>query len=173
MLLKWSPLITFDNFHNPSPLPCLHFPSKFEWSPLWILPKFSATPPFGFSVTTDPPFFLPKIEWSPLKSSPPPAQVITNDRFLTFAIGGRCNRYFWDIRLEILMLHNFNMLFPLVLKTFSKVNCFRVYRKLVTWSSYLINHKKHQCCQYCYNSNPKRSRRSLLLSRFDIGHTWY
>ena len=25
--------------------------------------------------------------------------------------GGRCNRYFWDIRLKILRLHNFNMLF--------------------------------------------------------------
>ena len=25
------------------------------WSPLWILLKFSAIPPFGFSVTTDPP----------------------------------------------------------------------------------------------------------------------
>ena len=37
----------------PSP-PCLHFSSKFEWSPLWIFPKFSAIPPFGFSVKTDP-----------------------------------------------------------------------------------------------------------------------
>ena len=44
-----------------SPL-CLHFPSKFEWSPLWILPKFSAISPF----------VLPKIKWSPLKSSAPP-----------------------------------------------------------------------------------------------------
>ena len=38
----------------PPPTTCLHFPSKFEWSHLWILPKFSAIPPFGFSVTTDP-----------------------------------------------------------------------------------------------------------------------
>ena len=38
----------------PPPTICLHFPSKFEWSPLWIVPKFSAIPPFGFSVTTDP-----------------------------------------------------------------------------------------------------------------------
>ena len=45
---------------------------KFEWSPLWILPNFSAILPFGFSVTTDPPFVLPKLEWSPLKSSTPP-----------------------------------------------------------------------------------------------------
>ena len=50
--------------------------------------------------------------------------------------GGCCNRYFWDIRLEILGLPNFNMLFQLVLQNFSKVNCFRVYRKLITWSSH-------------------------------------
>ena len=30
------------------------FPGKFECSPLWILPKFSAIPPFGFLVTNDP-----------------------------------------------------------------------------------------------------------------------
>ena len=57
------------------PPPCLHFPSKFEWSPLWILPKFSAIPPF----------FSPKSKWSPLKSSAPAPhlQAINNDRFLT------------------------------------------------------------------------------------------
>ena len=54
--------------------------------------------------------------------------------FLTF--GGRYNRYFWDTRLKMLRLVNFNMLFELVLTKFSKVNCFRVYRKLVTWSSH-------------------------------------
>ena len=48
-----------------SPL-CLHFPSKFEWSLLWILPKFSAIPSF----------VLPKIKWSPLKSSPPPTHFL-------------------------------------------------------------------------------------------------
>ena len=32
--------------------------------------------------------------------------------------GGRCNRYFWDIRLKILRLPNFNMLFQLVLTKF-------------------------------------------------------
>ena len=44
--------------------------------------------------------------------------------------GGRCNRYFWDIRLKILGVPNFNMLFQLLL------NCFRVHRKLITWSSH-------------------------------------
>ena len=69
-LLKWSPLITFDDFRDPLS-PCLHFPSKFEWSPLWILPKFSAIPSIGFSVTTDPPFCSPK-------NQGPPPQVMNN-----------------------------------------------------------------------------------------------
>ena len=37
-------------------------PSKFEWSPLWILPKFSVIPPFGFTVMI-PPFVLLNIKW--------------------------------------------------------------------------------------------------------------
>ena len=45
--------------------------------------------------------------------------------------GGRCNRYFWDIGLKILRLPNFNILFVL-----TKLNCFRVYRTLITWSSH-------------------------------------
>ena len=52
---------------SPSPSPCLHFPSKFEWSPLWILPKFSVIPPFGFSFMTDPPFCSPKNQVIPPK----------------------------------------------------------------------------------------------------------
>ena len=59
--------------------PCRHFSSKFEWSPLWILPKFSVIPSFRFSVTIDPPFCSLKIKWSPLKSSPPGHE---NDRSL-------------------------------------------------------------------------------------------
>ena len=39
--------------------------------------------------------------------------------------GGRCNRYFWDIRLKILRLPNFNILFQLVLnKIFQKWTVF-------------------------------------------------
>ena len=38
--------------------------------------------------------------------------------------GGRCNRYFWDIRLKILRLPNFNMLFQLVLAKFFKSELF-------------------------------------------------
>ena len=39
----------------------------------------------------------------------------------------------WDIRLKILGLGNFNMPFQLVL---TKLNCFRVYRKLIAWKSW-------------------------------------
>ena len=66
------------------PTPCLHFLSKFDWSPLWILPKFPVIPPFGFSVTTDPPFCSPKRRVIPPKyPAPPPPQTINNDRSLT------------------------------------------------------------------------------------------
>ena len=57
--------------------------SKQIWvSPFWILPKFSAIPTVGFSVTTDPPFCFPKNQGDPLlKSSapPPPNQAINDD----------------------------------------------------------------------------------------------
>ena len=46
-----SPLITFDDFRDP--LHVFIFQANMSGSPLWILPKFSAIPPFGFSVTTD------------------------------------------------------------------------------------------------------------------------
>ena len=51
--------------------------------------------------------------------------------FLIF--GRRCNRYFWDIRLKIRSLPN--ALSAHVNIFFSKANCFRVYRKLITWST--------------------------------------
>ena len=45
-----------------SPPPCLHFASNFECPPpYWTLPKFSAIPPFGFSVTNDSPFCSPAL----------------------------------------------------------------------------------------------------------------
>ena len=73
------------------PLPprlCLHFPCKFEWSPLCILPKFSLISPFGFSVTSVPPFCSPKNQYIHPKilrppPSPPHRQAINNDRSLT------------------------------------------------------------------------------------------
>ena len=50
------------------------------------------------------------------------AKVLLIQMLLTF--GGRCNRYFWDIRLNILTLPNFNMLFQLVLTKFFKSELF-------------------------------------------------
>ena len=52
---------------------------------------------------------------------------------ILLVLGGRCNLYFWNIRLKINRLPNFNMLFQLELTKFSKANCFHVYRKLITW----------------------------------------
>ena len=48
--------------------------------------------------------------------------VFLKQMLLTF--GGRYNRYFWDIRLNILRLTNFNMLFQLVLTKFFKSELF-------------------------------------------------
>ena len=90
--LKWSPLITFDGFRDPPPMSS--FSSKFEWSPLWIIQKFSVIPLFGFSVTSDPPFVLLKIKLLPPKSIPPPSphQAINNDRSLTVNYSTRAKK---------------------------------------------------------------------------------
>ena len=63
-----------------SPPPMSSFSKKIWVVPLWIPPKFSAIPPFGFSVATDPPFCSPKNQVIPsnILRSPPPA--INNDR---------------------------------------------------------------------------------------------
>ena len=63
--------------------PCPHFRIKFKWSPFWILPKFSAIRPFGFSVTTDPPLYSPKNQVISPKILAPPPQPINNDRSLS------------------------------------------------------------------------------------------
>ena len=64
-----------DDFHELRPPPPTHmssFQASLSGPPLWILPKFSAIPSLGFSVTTDP---------------PPPRKGINNDRSLMrFAI---------------------------------------------------------------------------------------
>ena len=49
--------------------------------------------------------------------------------------GVRCSRYFWGIWVKIYSLPNFNMLFQLMLTKFFKSELFRVYRKLITWST--------------------------------------
>ena len=80
--LKWSSLITFDDFRDPPPppTPMPSFSKQIEWSPFWILPKFSVIPLLGSQLRLIPPFVLSKIKWTPLKSStlPPPPQVINN-----------------------------------------------------------------------------------------------
>ena len=65
--LKWSSLTTFDDFRDPPPPPsCLHFPSEFEWSPLWIVLKIAAIPLLGSQLRQTPP------------SPPPPPLLFSN-----------------------------------------------------------------------------------------------
>ena len=48
--------------------------------------------------------------------------------------GDRCNRYFWDVRLNSYRLLNFNTLFfSSCWQHFPKANHFRVFTKLITW----------------------------------------
>ena len=65
-------------FAIPPPPPRLHFRRKFEWLPLWILPKFSVISPFGFSVTTGPHLCSPKNQVIPQN----PPRAINKDRSL-------------------------------------------------------------------------------------------
>ena len=44
--------------------------------------------------------------------------------------GGRCNRYFWDIRVKLLRLPNFNMLFQLLLTKCFKSELFLCWPKV-------------------------------------------
>ena len=62
----------------------LHFLSKCECSPLNPSKVFS-DPPFGFSVTTDPPFCSPKNQVIPSKILPSPLPAINNDQSLSFS----------------------------------------------------------------------------------------
>ena len=58
-----------------------HCSSRFEWSPLWILPKFSVIPPFWALSYDWSPLCSPKNQVIPPKILRPP-QVINNDRSL-------------------------------------------------------------------------------------------
>ena len=57
----------------------------------------------------------------------------SNGRPLIF--GGRCNRYFWDIRLKIVRLPNYIMLFQFLLAKFFKSTLFSCLQKV----NHLIN----------------------------------
>ena len=73
------------------------------------------------------------------------ARLVFPIQILLF-FGALCNHFFWDIRLKTYMLPNFTMLFQPVITKFSKVNCFHVYRKLITWSSTAKGPLLHLSC---------------------------
>ena len=95
--------------------------------------------------------------------------------------GGRCNRYFWDIRLKMYRLINFNMFAQLVLKKFTKANCFRFYQKLITcWSRdqlmqrahhyhHLHHHHHHLHHQHNVPPTPCRSACQIFSKVFRLG----
>ena len=100
--------------------------------------------------------------------------------------GCRCNRCFWDIRLKMLRLPEFNMLFqPVLTKFFLKMNCFRVYRKLITWSSHarayssangkasFEGHIKLSFKRNSKNSNTRNHTELKIDVRFDKNHLHY
>ena len=65
--LKWSPLITIDNFRDPHPMSAI---VQADLSgPPWIVQNFQWSPPFMLSVTTDPPFLFSQKSSDPPKSS--------------------------------------------------------------------------------------------------------
>ena len=66
---------------HPSP-PRLHFPSKFEWSPLLNPSKVFSDPRFWIISDGWFPILFSQKSSDPLKSSLPPSQAINNDRSL-------------------------------------------------------------------------------------------
>ena len=95
--------------------------------------------------------------------------------------GGRCNRCFWDIRLKILRLPNFNMLFSFCWQNFSKVNCFLVYRKSITWSSHaepiaLYPVHTFKCVLFCevemYQFCNSQTVHFVKASKYIWGQNW-
>ena len=79
------------------PFTCLHFPSKFEWSPLWLsFQSFQQSPLLGSQWRLIPSFWVPQ-KWSdpPLKSPaqppppPPPSPAINNERSVRWIIKSR------------------------------------------------------------------------------------
>ena len=76
-------------FSRPPPPPRLHFPSKFEWSPLLNPSKVFSD--LRFWIISDDwfPILFSQKSSDPLKSSLPPSQAINNDRSL---IGVRLRR---------------------------------------------------------------------------------
>ena len=84
MLLHWRDSPNNFRWLSRSP-PCLHFPSKFAWSPLNPSKVFSDPPLWALSYDWSPPEFCsPKNPVIPPKTSPPPAppQAINKDRSL-------------------------------------------------------------------------------------------
>ena len=99
--------------------------------------------------------------------------------------GGHCNSYFWDIRLKILRLPNFNMLFQLVLTKFFKNELFsclpKVDHMIKSCKSLFFGERKasfegHIKLSFKRNSKNSNTRNHTELKidvRFDKNHLHY
>ena len=67
--------------------------------------------------------------------------------------GGLCNRYFWDIRLKMLRLLNFKMVFQLVLRKFFK-----------SWSRDQVTQRAYWCKEFQKQPHPDKKRKKLSAS---------
>ena len=89
--------------------------------------------------------------------------VFLTQMLLTF--GGRCNRYFWDMRLKMLRLPNFNMRSQLVLTKFFKSELFSCLLK--------VDHMIKSCREPIFPVSPtsdlfRTLTSSPFLSRFPL-----
>ena len=100
---------------------------------------------------------------------------------LTF--GGRCNRYFWNIRLKILRLPNFNMLFQLVLTKLFKSELFtwlpKVDQVIKSCKEPIVFYNsRHICWNSCYVDSSSPIMIHVLppickYTQLDASTTWF
>ena len=76
--------------------------------------------------------------------------------------GGLCNRYFWDIRLKMLRLLNFKMVFQLVLRKFFKSEVFFVFTE--SWSRDQVTQRAYWCKEFQKQPHPDKKRKKLNAS---------
>ena len=75
--------------------------------------------------------------------------------------GGLCNRYFWDIRLKMLRLLNFKMVFQLALRKFFKSELFLCLLKV----DHVIKLRKEPTGAKSFKNNPTLIKRERNLMR--------
>ena len=102
---------------------------------------------------------------------------------ILLTVGGRCNRYFWNIRLKILRLPNFNMLFQLVLTKLFKGELFtwlpKVGQVIKSCKEPIVFYNsRHICWNSCYVDTSSPIMIHVLppickYTQLDASTTWF